>query len=221
MDQEKNINEEVLNQEEVIETAEFVEEVTEAPVEEVSRPEVYDDFSEEYEEKPKVKKECKLKGIFDFASIALTLAIVLVVSLLVKFVPVIITTAQVSGVWEYDMGSTETQEMKAYVIFDGGKMTLATSTGGPMFACDYKISEGGKIEIVAGQNDDMMASFISGNEFSIKVDRDNIYFSPSMGGIYTWARTGSEEAKVIKEVMVLPDVSQNVIPTDDYVDITE
>ena len=41
MDQEKNINEEV------VETAEVIEEAVEELVVEVSRPEVYDDFSEE------------------------------------------------------------------------------------------------------------------------------------------------------------------------------
>lgn len=215
MDQEKNINEELEQTEEIVEEA--VEEVAE----EVARPEVYDDFSEEYFETPKAKKECKLKGVFNFASIALTLAIVLIVSLLVNFVPVAITSAQVSGVWEYDMGSTDTQVMKAYIIMENGKLTVATSAGMAMFTCDYKITEGGKIEIEAGEYDSVMANFISANEFNVKVKNGKIHFSPSMGGIYTWAETEAEEAKAVKDIMVVPDDSEMMLPEDDYVDITE
>ncbi len=218
MDQEKNLNEEILETaEEAVETveevveeaAEVVEEVAETveEVEEKVRPVVYDDFSEEEAPAPE-KKEKKGVGFGGLAvstivSSAISVVVTLVILFFINAVPQWVFSAQIQGVWEFQ---------GIYSVIDGKDFTIIlpnTQTGTSEYAeFVYEVEENGVIKV--SDKDDstggMMAQSLFGtNKVEIEKGKDTITF---LG--MEWNKVDKETAASVKA-----DVEANRKPVAD------
>ena len=137
-----------------------------------------------------------------------SLVVVLFASLCVKYVPIAVTSAQTSGVWACDVVSYANETMRIYIVMDDGKFIAGTNETGAAVEYEYKVIEGGKIEVVETSG--------LANDLRVKIEDGNLVFSPSVFGGDKWQKVEKEEAKNIKAILTTPAV----IP-DEYVDIAE
>ena len=237
MEQEKNLNEEITEAtEEVVETAEevveTVEEVTEVVKEKV-RPKVNDDFSEE-EPKPEKKEKksfgCGFMALSTLVSSIISVVLTLTILFFMSAVPKWTTAAQIEGVWALDM--TEYGMGNIYLVLNDDKLAIKSEQGGVLLTCDYAVTEKGKIEISADDNEMMMVNQLIGTtELKVKYDEENnaVTFSPAIGGIATWNGVDETVEKSVIESLDVPvdvptydDITSDV-PTGSYeeVDIPE
>ena len=216
MDQEKNLNEEVTETvEQVAETVEEIVETVEEIAEEV-RPEVIDDFSEDFAQVSEVvEKKAKEKNplvLCTLISSAISVVVTLCVLLLINLVPTWIYSTQIQGVWEFN---------GLYTIVDGSDFTLALTDGQSAdleyVEFDFEVTEKGEIKVSDKDETSggMMAqSYFGSNKLEIEVGDDTITFLNM-----TWNKVDKETAKGVKAG--LAESRKNAGAAQETVDITQ
>ncbi len=255
MNEEKNLNGEFTEAEEVIAeeipaeiATEIVEEIPaevaeeiqepvaalpgeETPSEETeTRPEVYDDFSEEYtEQKPQKEwtpgRIIKISAIISTVS---TLVVLCLISLIARFVPMVYTSMTISGVYQFDLTEQVGQPANALLVIEDGKIAFGYDISGKVLECDYDVVGFNKIKLTGDADTAYMLEYYGmSGDINVTAVKDGVKFTPAFLGVDTFIDVPKEEVESVKAVMNTPfDVNggatdDNGAVSEEFEDITE
>ncbi len=200
MDMENNVQG-LETQQEVNETIEKVKQQ--------ARPEVYDDFSEDFEV-PNSKGNSTVLTILlsTIFSTILTLAIIFGGGAGVNALQKKQLGKDIQGAWLYDIGTEYYgQAMYVYLVFENGKFTMAMEEGSKLLEGEYEVTEKNEIKL-SGENIEMatMQGMLTSKTIEVVIEKEKVdgkeaeklILNPGIGMISEWDRATEEELRNLK-----------------------